>query len=54
VRMQRWQERYDLRERPFVMVGMVKKLRPHLDRADSVRIEAGPYVYVQRTPIRLP
>ena len=53
-RMRRWQEKYDLRERPFVMVGMVKKLRPHLDLADSVRIEAGPYIYIQRTPIRLP
>jgi hypothetical protein len=53
-RMQRWQERYDLRKRPFVMVGMVEKLRPHLDRADSVRIEAGPYIYIQRSPIRLP
>lgn len=53
-RMQRWQERYDLRERPFVMVGMVAKLRPHLDRADSVRIDAGPTLYIQRTPIRLP
>ena len=53
-RMRRWQERCDLRERPFVGVGDIPYLRPYLDRADSVSYAPGKYFYVQRTPIRLP
>jgi len=53
-RMRRWQERYDLRERPFVGVGKIPALRPYLDHADSVSYAPGKYFYIQRTPIRLP
>jgi hypothetical protein len=53
-RMRRWQETYDVRERPFVQVGEIPDLRPYLDRADSVAYTPGKYVYVQRAPIRLP
>ena len=52
-RMRRWQERYDLRERPLVGVAEIPALRPYLDRADSVSYAPGKYFYVQRTPIRL-
>ena len=53
-RMRRWQERFDLRERPIVGVGEIPMLRPYLDCADSVSYAQGKYFYVQRTPIRLP
>ncbi len=53
-RMKGWQEKYDLRERPFVGVGDMPELRPYLDRADSVSYAPGKYFFVQRSPIRLP
>jgi len=54
-RLRRWQERFDLRERPVVTVGVIVPLmRPYLDRPDSVSYAPGKYYYVQRTPLLLP
>jgi hypothetical protein len=54
-RLQRWQERHDLRARPIVVIGRaIQRLQPYLDRADTLAYAPGLYGCVQRTPLRSP
>jgi transmembrane protein TMEM260 (protein O-mannosyltransferase) len=49
LRVARWQERHDLARRPIVLL---YRLEPHLDRPDSVHVQGGRWLYIQRRPLR--
>ena len=52
LRVARWQERHDLRQRPVVVLYRVPEVMPHLDRPDSVQVRGGHWIWIQRTPVR--
>jgi len=52
LRIARWQERHDLARAPVVFLYRRPELDAHLDRPDSVRVDAGHWIWIQRSPLR--